>query len=347
MRSEASIIAPDDPILVTGASGFIGPALIDSLLRHGFRNVRAFVRPSSDVGRLEAIVQRHGSGVVDIMRGNLLSTVDCSAAARDVAVIFHLATGGSKSFPDAFVNSAVTTRNLLEVSLRYGGLRRFVNISSFAVYANTQKGPLNEDSPIAPIQTIDDAYSFAKLKQDEIVADYGSRCGLPYVIVRPGTVIGPGKSSLSGRIGLDTFGVFLHLGGSNQIPVTFVDNCADAITLAGITPGVDGEVFNVVDDDLPSSRHFLRRYKKHVARFKSLYIPPAVSFVLCWLWEKYSSWSAGQLPPAFSSRRWRAEWKPTRYDNNKLKRRLGWTPVVPMEEGLLRYFQGCRGSQHA
>ena len=58
------------------------------------------------------------------------------------------------------------------------------------------------------------------------------------------------------------FGIFLHLGGSNPIPFTYVDNCADAIVLAGLTPGVDGEVFNVVDDNLPTSRQFLRLYKQ-------------------------------------------------------------------------------------
>ncbi len=55
-------------------------------------------------------------------------------------VIFHLAAGtGEKSFPDAFLNSVVATRNLLEASLRFGSLRRFVLVSSFAVYSNCDK----------------------------------------------------------------------------------------------------------------------------------------------------------------------------------------------------------------
>ena len=51
-------------------------------------------------------------------------------------------------------------------------------------------------------------------------------------------------------MGIDTFGFFIHLGGSNQLPLTDVDNCAEAVVLAGLKPGVDGEIFNVVDDDL-------------------------------------------------------------------------------------------------
>ena len=46
-------------------------------------------------------------------------------------------------------------------------------------------------------------------------------------------------------------GSSLHIGGSNTIPLTYVDNCADAIILAGIKHGADGQIFNVVDDDLP------------------------------------------------------------------------------------------------
>jgi len=148
-------------------------------------------------------------------------------------------------------------------------------------------------------------------------------------------------------VGIDTFGVFMHLGGSNRIPLTYVDNCSDAIVLAGVTPGVEGEVFNIVDDDLPSSRQFLRQYKRNVKRFTSIYIPRPVSYVLCRLWEKYSNWSEGQLPPVFNRRRWNSEWKKTRYSNEKLKAKLGWTPKVSMQEGLSRYFAGCREGQSA
>ena len=96
---------------------------------------------------------------------------------------------------------------------------------------------------------------------------------LPYVIVRPGAVFGPGKRELSGRIGINTFGFFIHLGGSNQLPLTFVDNCAEAIVLAGLKPGVDGETFNVVDDDLITSKQLLTAYKSAAGPFFSIRVP--------------------------------------------------------------------------
>lgn len=341
------IVGPDDPILVTGATGFIGSKVIERLLDRGFRNVRAFARPSSDLGRFDAIARRYGAARIELIKGNLQSRDDCAAAAKDVAVIFHLAAArGEKSFPDAFMNSVVTTRNLLEGSLRHRTLRRFVTISSFAVYTNKHKPRwrlLDESCPVDTRADLrGDAYCFAKVKQDEIVTEYGKRFGVPYVIVRPGYVYGPGNEAITGRVGIGTFGVFLHLGGSNTIPITYVDNCAEAIVLAGLTSGIDGEVFNVVDDDLPSSRTFLRLYKKNVARFRSIYLPHAVSYALCWLWEKYSDWSERQLPPTYNRGAWHAYWKKTRYSNERLKTRLGWTPVVPTANAIDRYFHSCR-----
>jgi nucleoside-diphosphate-sugar epimerase len=348
VERDSFLLKADDRILVTGASGFIGPVVIESLLRHGFRNVRAFARPSSDVSRLQAVAKRCESiGHIEVICGNLLSRSDCFAATKEVVVLFHLATGGGKSFPDAFMNSVITTRNLLEASREHSYLRRFVNISSFAVYANTQEGCLDEMSPIVDKRgSKRDAYTFAKVKQDEIVADYGKRFGIPYVTVRPGSVYGPGKEGIPGRVGIDTFGMFLHVGGSNTIPLTYVDNCADAIVLAGVTEGMNNEVFNVVDDNLPSSRQFLRMYKHRVKSFSSIYVPRFMSYLLCYLWEKYSIWSHEQLPPIFSLRRWRAEWKKTRYSNQKLKAKLGWTPKVETKEGLRRFCEASRQKLH-
>jgi nucleoside-diphosphate-sugar epimerase len=346
METDARLVPLDALLLVTGATGFIGSRLVQGLLDRGFRNVRCFVRPSSDAARLASAGRAHGARV-EVFTGNLLSREDCAAATKDVAIVFHLAAGrGEKSFPDAFMNSVVTTRNLLEASARHGALRRFVSMSSFAVYTNRQKPRrrlLDETCPVEERPDLrGDAYCFAKVKQDEIVREYGEKFAIPYVIVRPGYVYGPGKSAITGRVGISPFGFFLHLGGSNPIPLTFVDNCVDAIVRAGVTKGVEGHVFNVVDDNLPSSSRFLRLYKQNVEAFRTPYVPHLVSYALCGLWEKYSNWSEGQLPPVFNRRSWHAYWKKTRYTNEKAKMALGWTPEVSTTEGLRRYFESCR-----
>jgi nucleoside-diphosphate-sugar epimerase len=341
------LMAPDDQILVTGAAGFIGSRVVGRLLERGFRNLVCFARPSGKLARLKEIANGHPGAQMQSITGNLLSRRDCEAASKEAKLIIHLAaSAGEKSFPDAYMNSVVTTRNLLDASVQSAQLRRFVLVSSFSVYTNSGKphGRLLEES--CPVEERSDlrgeAYCFAKCKQEQLLAEYHRNFGIPYVVVRPGSVYGPKRQAIVGRVGIDTFGLFLHMGGSNTIPFTYVDNCADAIVLAGLVRGVNGEIFNIVDDDLPSSRQFLRWYKKNVRGFKSIYVPHVVSYAFCYLWEKYSQWSEGQLPPAFNRKRWHAYWKKTSYSNEKLKTRLGWTPRVSTADGLQRFFQSCR-----
>jgi nucleoside-diphosphate-sugar epimerase len=331
--------SPEDRILVTGSNGFIGSKVVEILLEYGFCKVRCFVRPSSNLNRLNTAIGQFGAEKnIELVTGDLLCREDCQRAAEGVSIIFHLAAGSEKSFAGAFMNSALATRNLLDAFLQVGQPKRFLNVSSFAVYSALRlKGgavldeacPL-EDNP----QERFDAYGFGKLKQEEVVKQYGVKYGLRYVIVRPGAVFGPGKRDLSGRIGINTFGFFAHIGGSNPLPLTFVDNCAEAIALAGLKGGIDGEVFNVVDDQPLTSAQFLEAYKKRVKRFVAVPVPRFVAYLMCLLWEKYAKWSKNQLPPAFNRRRWAAEWKGNSYSNKKLRERLGWKPRVPIERAM-------------
>ena len=225
---DSYMISPDDRILVTGAAGFIGSRVVESLVDRGFRNVVCFARSSSDMVRLESSIKGRPSGTrIEVLRGNLLSRADCEAASKGVAVIYHLAAGtDEKSFANAFMNSVVTTRNLLEESAQYGCLKRFVLVSSFAVYTNRQKSRrLDESCPVdAHPELSGNAYRFAKLKQEQIVTEFSKKFAIPYVIVRPGSVYGPGRAEITGRVGIRAFGPFLHLGGFNRIPFTYVDN---------------------------------------------------------------------------------------------------------------------------
>ena len=341
----ASVVKTDpalpvrDCILVTGSNGFIGAKVVESLLAAGFTNVRCFVRPSSRLARLKDVLSRFPAAEgVQLVSGDLLSRDDCRKASEGVSIVYHLAAGFDKSFPGAFMNSALATRNLMDAFLQYGRPKRFVNVSSFSVYSNLhmKRGALlDETCPLenAPQERFD-AYGFGKLKQEQLVQEYGKRYNLPYVILRPGTVFGPGKRDLSGRVGISTFGLFIQVGGSNLLPLTYVDNCAEAIVLAGLKPGVDGEIFNVVDDELLTSSQFLNAYKTRVKRFRSVRIPYPLAYGLCHLWERYSAWSRGQLPPAFNRRRCAAEWKGNRFSNRKIRERLGWQPRVGLEQAM-------------
>src|SRR5262249_290529 len=336
--SSEYIAVNGDRILVTGSNGFIGSKVVEKLLEYGFTTVRCLVRSSSNVDRLKRVLRNEQIGRnVELVTGDLLSRDDCRKASDGVSIIYHLAAGMEKSFAGAFMNSALGTRNLMDAFLERGKPKRFVNVSSFAVYSNLhlRRGAVLDETCLledAPQERFD-AYGFGKLKQEEVVREYGSKHNLPYVILRPGYVFGPGKTQLNGRVAINTFGFFIQVDGSQLVPLTFVDNCAEAIVLAGLKSGVDGEVFNVVDDELLTRRQFLREYKKKEKGF-SVRIPYSVAYFLSLLWEKYSESSKGQLPPVFNRRRCAAEWKGNRYSNQKLHERLGWKPTVPMEQAM-------------
>ena len=337
----------DQLVLVTGAAGFIGCRVVARLLQQGAARVRCLVRPTSRLERLRE-VQAQNPCAVEVVSGNLISRDDCKAAAAGASVAYHLAAGSGKSFPAAYMDTVVGTRNLLDALLDDGTLKRFVNVSSVAVYSNEnlRRGAvLDERCPIeSPPHRRQEAYCYAKIKQDQLVEEYGRLRKLPYVTVRPGTVYGPGKLGLSGRIGVDTFGPYLHMGGGIRLPLTYVDNCADAIVLAGAAAGVEGEVFNIIDDEPMRSREFLRAYKRSVGWFPSIRIPYPVAYFLSYLWERYSVRSEGQLPPVFNRSRCSAEWKGNVYDNRKLKA-LGWTPRVGREEAMRQFLKFQKDAQ--
>jgi nucleoside-diphosphate-sugar epimerase len=339
-------------ILVTGSNGFIGTRVVETLLASGFRRVRCLVRSRQNrAERLFEIIGRFPAAQVEVVEGNLKSRGDCASIAAGTEIAFHLAAGIEKSYAGCFLNSVVTTRNLLDAVRDAGALKRFVNVGSLAVYSNfdlKRHALLDETcSTERDHGARFEPYVYAKLKQDELVAEYGATHGVPYVIVRPGAVYGPGKPEMSGRIGIDTFGVFLHLGGGNRIPFTHVDNCASAIVLAGLTPGAEGQTFNIIDDDLPTSRQFLSAYRRNVKRLRYIPMPYTAFYGLCRLWESYSRWSDGQLPPVFNRRRCAAYWKGNRYSNDKLKRLLGWSPTVSTADGMRQYLAYLRDRQQA
>src|SRR5216117_2128136 len=138
---------------------------------------------------LKGLASRFPGIDLELVTGDLLSRDDCRKAAEEVSIIYHLAAGMEKSFAGAFMNSALTSRNLMDAFLRYGQPKRFVNVSSFAVYStlSLKRGDLLDEScPLedAPQERFD-AYGFGKLKQEEMVKEYGRKSKLPYVIVRP------------------------------------------------------------------------------------------------------------------------------------------------------------------
>ena len=337
------IIGFDDIILVTGAAGFIGNRVVRLLAKRGFKRIHCLVRHSSDLSSLKKVISEFPGCDIKLIRGNLLIPKDCEQAVESAKLVLHLVTGRGKSYPACFQNSVVVTRNLLDALVAERSLVRLVNVSSFAVYSNFDlpRGDLLDErcQEETHFSERGDAYVYAKRKQDDLIKDYHQKHGLPYVTVRPSVVFGPGRKGIPGVVGMDTFGFFMHLGGRITLPLTYVDNCADAIILSGLIRGIECDVFNVVDDDLPKSRQFLKRYKKEIKPLRTVRIPYPIFYLFSKCWEIYSRKSEGQLPPVFNRRFCAFHWKGHRYSNQHLKEKLGWFPAVSMSIALDNYFQ--------
>ncbi|RMH38132.1 MAG: NAD-dependent epimerase/dehydratase family protein [Deltaproteobacteria bacterium] len=329
-------------ILVTGSNGFLGSALVRCLAERGAGRLRCLVRPGSDRSRLEQTVAHFGDAI-DIVRGTLTRPADCEAAVDGVDVVYHLAAAPSGAPADMFFNTVVGTRNLLDaIAARAAAGHRvkLVFCSSLSVYgvADLPAGAVvDESTPLEPHPERRDVYAHTKLRQEQLCWDYQTRHGFPMVVLRPGVIYGPGGGAISARVGLELFGVFLHLGRDTVLPLTYVDNCAEAFAIAGDDDRAVGRVFNVIDDDLPTARAFLRAYRKCVRRVPVVSLPYAATRWMSRAVEWYADWSGGQLPAVFTPYKTASMWKGNRFDNGRLKA-LGWRPRVATADGMRRHF---------
>jgi len=340
------IIQKDHLILVTGATGFIGQRVLERLMECGYRNLRCLVLSTVDPEPLIKVADRHEGVELEVYRGSLESEQDCLEAVKGARLVFHLAGGVAKPLELMQGEVAGTTGNLLEAVAHEKGVRRFVNVSSFTVYStrNLRRGAvLDETCEVYERPELKgEAYCITKVREEEMVHRCHERYGVPFVTVRPGYVYGPGSTQLSGRIGMVKAKRLFHLGDSNVIPFVYVDNCADAIVLAGLKKGVDNRVYNIVDDDLPTSSEFVRQYNKNVRPMETWNVPRIGSYLICLFCSLASRLSGGRFCSTFNLYRWSDNWKGHRYSSGKIKEELGWKQRVPFNEGVERYFEYCR-----
>jgi nucleoside-diphosphate-sugar epimerase len=330
-------------VLVTGAAGFLGMAVVERLLARGFTDIRCTLRRQADIPKLEDLLTGYPNASLEYCVGNLRHREDAIRAVRDAKIIFHLAAGKGGAPADLFLDTVVASRNLLE-AIDTNEPVRVVLASSFGVYGFAGLGGgsrVNESTPLEPHPERRDPYSHAKLRQERMFHEYQKRDGFELVILRPGVIYGPGGSHFSDRVGLKIGKLLLQLGGTNVLPLTYVDNCAEAIVVAGTHARSAGQVYNVHDDNLPTCRQYLCAYRKHVANVRSLRIPYTVLRIGTRILEKYNRYSKGQLPSIFTSYKISAQWRGFRFDNSKI-RSIGWRQLVTTSEGLQRAFEAFR-----
>jgi nucleoside-diphosphate-sugar epimerase len=318
---------------VTGATGFLGGRLVPRLLAEG-AEVCCLVRSPAGAAALRAAVGPEYRQRLEVCHGTLARVADWSDALAGCDTVFHLAAEVRGAAAVLFAGNVIATRKLIEAAR---DVRRFVLVSSLAVYGTDHLRAwdvLDEECPLDPNPHRRDAYTYSKIAQEQVAWGAHRTQGLPLVVVRPGVIYGPGRDCLGGRLGL-RFGNFLvKMGGRHPLPYTFVDNCAAAVARAGLAPDVEGQAFNVVDDDPITGGELLRRYRAAVGGLRWLTVPGWAIGPLSGLCEWYHRRSNGQLPAVLTRYRSRAMWRPLRTSNARARLRLGWSPAVPFVEGL-------------
>lgn len=320
-------------VLVTGASGFLGRSVVRAAAEAG-HEVIALVRPTAKLEKL------NWPQSVRVVRGDLRQVGDWSKQLGNVEAVAHLAAAPSGDLPTQFSGTVVATEKLLEY-LPMSSLHRFVHVSSFSVYdyeALGFHGTLTEATPVEPKPETRDAYTITKIVQERLVIEACERERTPFVIIRPGAIVGPGKNWGFGRVmKLGRFDLIFAPGAT--FPLTYVDNCAAAIVKALDAPVQSASIYNIVDDELPSYARFHRLGRRLGSGDigPALYVPAfAVSFIgaTVALVNRLAFNGRAKLPEFLDRRRQRVRWRALSYSNRAARQELGWSPMVSLDAAI-------------
>ena len=180
------------PVLVTGADGFIGSHLVEALLAEGLR-VRAlcYYNSFNFRGNLEGVVHPN----LEIVSGDVRDPDFCRTICRGVHTVFHLAAliaiPYSYVAPDSYVDTNIKgTLNVCQAA-RDEGVSRLLVTSTSEVYGTALYVPIDEKHPRQP----QSPYSATKIGADAIALSFYNAFSLPVTIVRPFNTYGPRQSA--------------------------------------------------------------------------------------------------------------------------------------------------------
>jgi dihydroflavonol-4-reductase len=176
-------------VLVSGATGLVGSAVVTELLARGHR-VRVLVRPTSDLSGLDLTR-------VEVAQGDVLDRPSVEAALQGCDAVAHVAgvadLGGEKK--RLFAVNAGGVEVVLGAALA-AGVKRAVLTSSTAVLGGARVPRVMDEETTSSAETIGLDYFVSKKRGEEAGLDLANR-GLPLVVVRPSFVLGPGDLNLS------------------------------------------------------------------------------------------------------------------------------------------------------
>lgn len=312
--------------LVTGASGFLGEALVARLRVQGVV-VRALVRPGG----------RRPSAADELCEGDLTDPDSLRrACAGGIDWVLHagalVRTGGR--WEDFESVNVLGTRALIEAA-RAAGVARMVHVSSLGVYAVPADGAvIAEDSSFEATPAERGHYARSKGEADRLcLAAIGE--GAALTIVRPGILYGPGRRPPLGRrvIALGPLRIVVA-GRRYLLPLSYVDNVADAILLAAERAAALGRAYTLVDTHVPQAE-YLRLYREASgAGWMPLYVPLSLVRLAASSIERVAL-ALGRRPPLTRHQVERTLLSAT-FDTRRAREELGWEPRIDVRSGLRR-----------
>jgi nucleoside-diphosphate-sugar epimerase len=228
---------PKDAVaLVTGATGFTGAALVRKLCERGAR-VRAIARPSSNLDGLRGLP-------IDWYRGDVFEPAVVERAVAGVDYVFHVAAAYRQAglTDDAYRQVHVESTQLLaKAALKNPGFKRFVHVSTVGVHGHIERPPADEDYPFSP----GDIYQRTKAEAELWIRDFASRQRLPFVVIRPAAIYGPGDRRLLKIFKMAAWPLFPLLGSAKGqlYHLIHVDDLTEIFLLAAIHPAASDGVF--------------------------------------------------------------------------------------------------------
>ncbi len=326
------------PVLVTGASGFLGGRLVQVLVSRG-ESVRVLARPHADL--------RHLVGLpIEVVAGSLMDPAALEKAARGASRIYNCAGCATDWAPwqTYFEANVAGVRNLLRAAEGCTGLERFLHVSTSDVYGYPRR-PCDET---APVKDIGLPYNRSKILGEECVWEAARRTSLRVTVVRPATIYGPrGRAFGTDIARLLRSGLMAVMdGGRSRGGFCYIDNAVDAVILAATTRAAEGRVYNVADGTGVTWRGYVDALADGLgARRPWISIPAAIAFPMARAME------AGHRSLPFPGRpllTLHAAYLLSRdqeYPIQKAQSELGFAPAIPFQEGLARTLEWLRREQ--
>lgn len=321
-------------VLVTGASGFLGRSVVESLLKRGYQ-VRAMVRPSSNVERLNWPKE------VEVYRGDLRSPKTLEHSLDGIDAVLHLAACVVGDETKQISDTIVGTENFLNV-LKNSSCKRFVFASTLSIYDWSKPfRNLDDKSPLIENPYGRDSYCITKYWQEKVVKQTCEESGIDLTIFRPGFIWGKGNEYIFG-IGHELGKLIMVFGPFRGLPLTHVDNCADAFTKCIEEPKTYNQDYIVDDHHRISPWKYARHYNNWSEdsgiRIPIPYFLGKISTYCATAVSRLIFGPTGKLPSILVPIRFEARFKPLKFSAQKLMDDLSWTPPKSSKECLSETF---------